>query len=77
VSLEINRRDKDARIAIGAADADEFLLYAHRLVARGLVSSTLGNIAVRGAYPQDEKKSIIYTKCRGVSLEEMSRDHLY
>jgi L-fuculose-phosphate aldolase len=76
MSLEINWRDKDARIAIGAADADEFLLYAHRLVARGLVSSTLGNIAVRGAHPQDEKKSIIYTKCRGVSLEEMSRDHL-
>jgi hypothetical protein len=38
MSLEINWRDKDARIAIGAADADEFLLYAHRLVARGLAT---------------------------------------
>jgi L-fuculose-phosphate aldolase len=76
MALESDWRDKDARIAIGAAVADDFLLYARRLVARGLVSSTLGNIAVRGTHPRDEKRSIIYTKCRGVSLEEMSPDHL-
>jgi L-fuculose-phosphate aldolase len=76
MSVDIDCRVEAARIAVAAEVGNEFLLYARRLVARGMISSTLGNIAIRGTHPQDETRSIIYTKCRGVSLEEMSTEHL-
>jgi L-fuculose-phosphate aldolase len=50
----------------------EFLRYAEFLVRRGLIANTLGNMAVRvpdGSYPEH---GVVYTKRRGVSLEEMT-----
>lgn len=57
------------------------LTTARRLVQRGYVHNTLGNIAVRC---EDDSSTvvkkgiggIIYTKHRGVSLEEMSEDNI-
>jgi L-fuculose-phosphate aldolase len=59
------------------ADFDEaiayrLLEYAARLSRRGYVSNTLGNIAIRAAHPRDAVHGVVYTKHRGVSLEEMT-----
>jgi L-fuculose-phosphate aldolase len=58
-------------VAIGSS----ILQYGQRLAARQLLVNTLGNIAVRSrcAYWQRE---VIYTKHRGVSLEECGLEHL-
>ena len=52
-----------------------FLTYAARLVARGYVHNSLGNLAIRIPYPGFEH-GIVYTKHAGVSLEETTVDHI-
>jgi ribulose-5-phosphate 4-epimerase/fuculose-1-phosphate aldolase len=52
-----------------------FLTYAARLVARGYVHNSLGNLAIRIPYPGFEH-GIVYTKHAGVSLEEATVDHI-
>jgi L-fuculose-phosphate aldolase len=47
------------------------LLYARRLVARGFVTNTLGTVAVRVA-SNAHPGGVIYTKRKGISLEEMT-----
>lgn len=51
---------------------EQFLGYADRLVRRGFVCNTLGNIAVRARAAGSEHGDLVYTKHRGVSLEEMT-----
>ena len=51
--------------------AELLLTYARRVVARGYVHNTLGNIALR--VPADGfENGAVYTKHAGVSLEEMT-----
>lgn len=45
----------------------EIVKYAGMLVQRGYVANTLGNIAIRGG-----DGNLVYTKHRGISLEEMT-----
>lgn len=52
-----------------------FLAYAARLVARGYVHNSLGNLALRVPYP-DHADGVVYTKHAGVSLEETTLDHI-
>ena len=52
-----------------------FLTYAARLVARGYVHNSLGNLAIRAPHPHYEH-GVVYTKHAGVSLEEATLDHL-
>ncbi|WP_434597169.1 class II aldolase/adducin family protein [Pseudomonas sp. R4-83] len=51
------------------------LQYGQRLAARQLLVNTLGNIAVRSQCPYWQRE-VIYTKHRGVSLEECGLQHL-
>ncbi|HEU4367026.1 MAG TPA: class II aldolase/adducin family protein [Methylomirabilota bacterium] len=54
----------------------ELLLnYARRVVARGYVHNSLGNIAIRVAQPGFEH-GVVYTKHAEVSLEEMTLDNV-
>ncbi|MGH7302968.1 MAG: class II aldolase/adducin family protein, partial [Candidatus Rokuibacteriota bacterium] len=54
----------------------ELLLnYARRVVARGYVHNSLGNIAIRVAHPGFEH-GVVYTKHAEVSLEEMTLDNV-
>jgi ribulose-5-phosphate 4-epimerase/fuculose-1-phosphate aldolase len=55
--------------------ADEILTVARRLTARGYVHNPLGNVAVRVAHP-DHEHGVVYTKHAGISLEEMTADHV-
>ena len=52
-----------------------FLLCAARLVARGYVHNSLGNLALRVPHPGYEH-GVVYTKHAGVSLEETTVDHI-
>ena len=52
-----------------------FLTYAARLVARGYVHNSLGNLAIRVACSGYEQ-GVVYTKHAGVSLEEATLEHL-
>lgn len=52
-----------------------FLAYAARLVARGYVHNSLGNLAIRVPHPEHEH-GVVYTKHAGVSLEEATLEHL-
>src|SRR5437899_11512936 len=54
--------------------ADVLLTYARRVVARGYIHNTLGNIAVRTPAAGFDD-GVVYTKHAGISLEEMTRDH--
>ena len=57
-------------------DVAEILLrYARRVVERGYVHNTLGNIAFRVPAPGFEG-GVVYTKHAGVSLEEMTLDNV-
>jgi ribulose-5-phosphate 4-epimerase/fuculose-1-phosphate aldolase len=52
-----------------------FLAYAARLVARGYIHNSLGNLAIRVPHAGYEH-GVVYTKHAGVSLEETTLDHL-
>jgi ribulose-5-phosphate 4-epimerase/fuculose-1-phosphate aldolase len=52
-----------------------FLTYAARLVARGYVHNTLGNLAIRVPHP-DHHDGVVYTKHAGISLEEATLEHI-
>jgi ribulose-5-phosphate 4-epimerase/fuculose-1-phosphate aldolase len=52
-----------------------FLTYAARLVARGYVHNSLGNLAIRVACSGYEH-GVVYTKHAGVSLEEATLEHI-
>lgn len=52
-----------------------FLTYAARLVSRGFVHNSLGNLAIRVPHPGYEH-GVVYTKHAGVSLEEATLEHL-
>jgi ribulose-5-phosphate 4-epimerase/fuculose-1-phosphate aldolase len=51
------------------------LAYARRIVARGYIHNTLGNIAIRVPHP-DFEHGVAYTKHAEISLEEMTLDHV-
>jgi ribulose-5-phosphate 4-epimerase/fuculose-1-phosphate aldolase len=52
-----------------------FLRYAARLVRRGYVHNSLGNLAIRVPAPGHEH-GVVYTKHAGVSLEEATLEHV-
>lgn len=56
--------------------AKEILVYAGRIVKRNYVSNTLGNIAIRVPAPEIDPHGVVYTKHRGVSLEQMDESHI-
>jgi L-fuculose-phosphate aldolase len=52
-----------------------FLTYARRVVARGYIHNSLGNMAIRVPHPQFPD-GVAYTKHAEVSLEEMTIDNI-
>jgi L-fuculose-phosphate aldolase len=53
----------------------DFLLYGQRLTDRQLVVNTFGNIALRATHCLS-KRELIYTKHRGISLEECKSSNI-
>ncbi|HEX8344140.1 MAG TPA: class II aldolase/adducin family protein [Actinoplanes sp.] len=60
------------RFRIDEGRVAEFLRYAQLLANRGYVCNTLGNIALRAGVAGSPLGNLVYTKHRGISLEEMS-----
>ena len=71
----MGKRDKQNQIEFPGQDfeaaASQLLRYADLISRRGYVCNTLGNIAIR-----DLKNGVIYTKHKGVSLEEMTAENI-
>lgn len=71
----VNQKATDPSVIFDQALAAQYVLYAHRLAARGYVQAAVGNMVMRvphANYPD----GICYVKAQGVSLEEMSLDDL-
>ncbi len=58
------------------AVANQLLRYADFVSRRGYICNTLGNIALRATHPYDPKNGVIYTKHKGISLEEMTAENI-
>jgi len=72
---QVNQLTPDPSVVFDRKIADQYVLYAHRLAARGYVQAAVGNMVIRvphESYPD----GICYVKAQGVSLEEMCQDDL-
>ncbi len=71
----VNQRRIDPAVIFDPDIAQRYVLYAHRLAARGYVQAAVGNMVMRVPhvnYPD----GVCYVKAQGVSLEEMTIDDL-
>jgi ribulose-5-phosphate 4-epimerase/fuculose-1-phosphate aldolase len=66
----VNEYAPDPAVKFDRAVAERYVLYAHRLAARGYVQSTLGGMVIRVRHA-DYADGLAYAKPAGVSLEEM------
>src|SRR5436190_24080151 len=71
----VNEYAPDPAVELDRAIAEKYVLYAHRLAARGYVQSTLGGMVIRVPH-RDYPDGLAYAKPAGVSLEEMSIDDI-
>jgi len=71
----VNQKVTDASVIFDQTIAQQYVLYAHRLAARGYVQAAVGNMVMRVAHP-NYQDGICYVKAQGVSLEEMTIDDL-
>lgn len=72
---QVNQLTPDPAVKFDRVIGEQYVLYAHRLAARGYVQAAVGNMVMRvphASHPQ----GVCYVKCQGVSLEEMSIDDL-
>ena len=69
----VNEYAPDPAVRFDRAVAEKYVLYAHRLAARGYVQSTLGGMVIRVSH-RDYPDGVAYAKPAGVSLEEMTVD---
>ena len=63
------------QITFDPAIAELLLTYARRVVVRGYIHNSLGNIAIRVPHP-DFEHGVVYTKHAEVSLEEMTLENV-
>lgn len=72
---EVNQLTPDPDVAFDRKVGEQYVLYAHRLAARGYVQSSVGNMVIRAPHPK-YPDGVCYVKPNGVSLEEMTIDDL-
>src|ERR1043166_525159 len=73
--FRVNELTPDPAVRFDPKIAEQYLRYARMLAARGLVYSSTGNLVMRVRHPQ-YPDGVLYAKCQGISLEEMSIDDL-
>jgi ribulose-5-phosphate 4-epimerase/fuculose-1-phosphate aldolase len=64
-----------AKVTFDESVGTLLLTYARRIVARGYVHNSLGNLAIRAPHP-DFEHGVLYTKHAEVSLEEMTLENV-
>ena len=72
-AYQVNEYAPDRSVRFDREVAEKYVLYAHRLAARGYVQSTLGGMVIRVRH-DNHPDGLAYAKPAGVSLEEMSVD---
>jgi ribulose-5-phosphate 4-epimerase/fuculose-1-phosphate aldolase len=71
----VNELAPDPAVMFDEKVAKDYITYAHRLAARGLVNSSVGGMVIRVPHP-DYEQGILYAKPEGVSLEEVEAENL-
>ena len=71
----VNELTPDPAVAFDARTVRDYVTYAHRLAARGLVNSSVGGMVIRVPHP-GHADGICYAKPQGVSLEEVEAEDL-
>lgn len=71
----VNELTPDPAVEFNPKVVKDYLTYAHRLAARGLVNSSVGGMVIRVPHP-DHEHGICYAKPQGVSLEEVEAEDL-
>lgn len=73
--FQVNQLTPDPAVQFDRKVAEQYVLYAHRLAARGYVQAAVGNMVMRVPHA-DYPDGLCYVKSQGVSLEEMGVDDL-
>lgn len=68
--FQVNQLTPDPAVQFDRAIGEQYVLYAHRLAARGYVQAAVGNMVMRVPHP-GYPDGVCYVKSQGVSLEEM------
>lgn len=71
----VNELTPDPRVSFDPKVSGDYVKYAHRLAARGLVNSSVGGMVIRVPH-EDYEQGICYAKPQGVSLEEVEIEDL-
>jgi ribulose-5-phosphate 4-epimerase/fuculose-1-phosphate aldolase len=74
-AYRVNELAPDPAVMFDDKVAKDYITYAHRLAARGLVNSSVGGMVIRVPHPAYEQ-GILYAKPEGVSLEEVEAENL-
>ena len=69
-SFQVNELAHDPSVTFDPKVVKDYVTYAHRLAARGLVNSSVGGMVIRVAHP-GHADGVCYAKPQGVSLEEV------
>jgi len=71
----VNELTPDPNVEFDSKVVKNYITYAHRLAARGLVNSSVGGMVIRTAHP-DYADGVCYAKPQGLSLEEVEAEDL-
>lgn len=71
----VNELTPDPRVTFDPKVCKDYVTYAHRLAARGLVNSSVGGMVIRVPHP-DYEQGVCYAKPQGISLEEVEVEDL-
>jgi ribulose-5-phosphate 4-epimerase/fuculose-1-phosphate aldolase len=74
-AYRVNELAPDPSVTFDPKIVRDYVTYAHRLSARGLVNSSVGGMVIRTPHPEHEH-GICYAKPQGVSLEEVEAEDL-
>jgi ribulose-5-phosphate 4-epimerase/fuculose-1-phosphate aldolase len=72
---QANELTTDPNVPFDPKVVKDYVTYAHRIAARGLVNSSVGGMVIRVAHP-DYADGVCYAKPQGVSLEEVEAEDL-
>jgi ribulose-5-phosphate 4-epimerase/fuculose-1-phosphate aldolase len=74
-TFEVNELAHDPNVSFDPKVVKDYVTFAHRLAARGLVNSSVGGMVIRVAHP-GHTDGVCYAKPQGVSLEEVEEGDL-
>ena len=74
-TFQVNELAHDPSVTFDPKVAKDYVTYAHRIAARGLVNSSVGGMVIRVAHP-NHADGVCYAKPQGVSLEEVEEGDL-